>query len=175
MENDASPVYPVSVGDVFTIPVDDRRRVIGQVVGEYRSAFYVLVFDRIVEDAGSASDHIHELADDEPVFARMVFDARFRPGMWEIVGHSADDLASRLPAFAYGSGDLDGVKITDFHGTTVRPASSDEASRIPRLAIDSPLILEKAVQAHFGAGPRNPAFEELQYRRTPTSRQLFGR
>ncbi|PZE84050.1 Imm26 family immunity protein [Curtobacterium sp. MCBD17_032] len=171
--NSAKSVYDVSVGDVFSVPVDDRRRAVGQVVGEYKSAFYVVVFDRTIEEADGPSLQLEDPTKYEPVFARLIFDSRFRPGMWEIVGHAAADSERYLPAFTYGSADLDGIKITNFDGTKVRNASEAESTSIPRLAIDSPLILEKAVQAHFGTGPWLPAFEELRYQRGIASAQLF--
>ena len=169
----ATSVYDVSIGDVFTIPVDHRRRAVGQVVGEYKSAFYAVIFDRVIEADHDPSLELENLTRSEPLFARLIFDSRFRPGMWEIIGHTVADSERYLPAFTYGSADFDGVKVTNFSGSKVRHATESESKNIPRRAIDSPLILEKAVQAHHGIGPWLPAFEEIRYQRGITSAQLF--
>lgn len=171
--NNAKNLYDVSVGDVFTIPVDDERRSVGQVVGEYKSALYVIIFDRIVGADQDPSLELEDLTGSEPLFARLIFDSRFRPGMWEIVGHAAADSERYLPAFTYGAAELDGVKITNFSGSKVRHATESESKEIPRRAIDSPLILEKAIQAHHGIGSWLPAFEEVRYRPGIASAKLF--
>jgi len=171
--NSAKSVDVVSIGDVFTIPVDHQRRSVGQVAGEYKSAFYVVVFDRVIKADHDPSLELENLTRSEPLFARLIFDSRFRPGMWGIIGHTVADSARYLPAFTYGAAELDGVKVTNFHGSKVRQATEAESKNIPRRVIDSPLILEKAVQAHHGIGPWLPAFEDVRYRRGIASAQLF--
>ncbi|QCR43363.1 hypothetical protein C1N91_07200 [Curtobacterium sp. SGAir0471] len=173
MLNSAKSVYDVAIGDVFTIPVDDQRRSVGQVLGEYKSALYVIVFDQIFGADQDPSLQLEDLTGSQPLFARLIFDSRFRPGMWEIIGHAAADSERYLPAFTYGAAELDGVKITDFSGSRVRRASGPESKEVPRRAIDSPLILEKAIQAHHGIGRWLPAFEEVRYRPGIAWSELF--
>ena len=167
-------VYRVSIGDIFTVPLGDGRAALGQVIGKYKSSFYVVVFDLVVPEDAVQSLDLSEVAATPPLLARMTFDARFRPGMWQIVGHRAQDQARFLPAYSFGSDDYDGVRVTNFDGTRMRRATGQEATQVPRLTIDSPIVLEKAVRAHFGLEPWLPAYDEVRYRPTPTSSELFG-
>lgn len=43
-------VYRVSIGDIFTVPLGDGRAALGQVIGKYKSSFYVVVFDLVVPE-----------------------------------------------------------------------------------------------------------------------------
>lgn len=173
MLNNARSVSDVSIGEVFTIPVDDQRRSAGQVVSEYISALYVIILDRIFGADEDPSLRLDDLTGSEPLFSRLIFDSRFRPGMWEMIGHAAADSERYLPAFTYGAAELDGVKITNFSGSEVRHATESESKEIPRRAIDSPLILEKAIQAHHGIRRWLPAFEEVRHRPGIASAKLF--
>ncbi|WP_161968845.1 Imm26 family immunity protein [Curtobacterium oceanosedimentum] len=163
----------MAIGDVFTIAVDDQRRSVGQVVGEYKSALYVIIFNRIFGADQDPSLELEDATGSEPLFTRLIFDSRFRPGMWEIIGHAAADSERNLPAFTYGAAEVDGVKITNFSGSEVRHATECESKKIPRRAIDSPLILERAIQAHHGIGRWLPAFKEVRYRPGIASAKLF--
>ncbi|WIE73865.1 Imm26 family immunity protein [Curtobacterium sp. MCJR17_020] len=167
-------VYKVSIGDIFTVPLGDGRAALGQVIGKYKSSLYVVVFDLVVPEDAVQSLDLSDVAATPPLLARMTFDARFRPGMWQIVGNRAPDQRRFLPAFSYGSDDYDGVQVTNFDGTRTRRAVGREATQIPRLTIDSPIILEKATRAHYGLEPWLPAYDDLRYRPTPTSSDLFG-
>jgi len=168
-------VYKVKSGDIFTLPLGDGRVALGQVVGKYkRSALYVIIFDTGAPEDAVQSLDLSEVTGTQPLLARMTFDARFRPGMWQIVGNRTPNQRGLLPAFSFGSDDYDGVQVTNFDGTRMRPARGNEATDVPRLVIDAPIALEKAARAHYGLEPRLPVYDDLRYRNTPTSMELFG-
>lgn len=167
-------IHPVAVGDVFTVPLDDGKVVLGQVIGKYTKALYVIIFDLVVPVSPVHGLQLSEVTAAAPFLARMTFDARFRPGMWQIVGNSVPDQRRFLPAFSHGSEEYDGVHVTNFEGSRMRRATADEARRVPHLTVDSPMVLEKAVRAHHGLEPWLPAYDDLRYRPTPTSWELFG-
>jgi len=159
-------------GDLLAIPIGDGRAYVGQVVDRTTRAMYVVVFDCAVS-AIPTPEEIANAQKANPLFATLTFDARLRPGMWTIVGNSTPDRDRFLPAFTYGAAETSGVWVTDFHDSRQRPATEDESRVIPRRKIRSPMVLEQAVLAHEGLVPWIPAFEELRYRPTPTSHQLF--
>ncbi|WP_159573077.1 Imm26 family immunity protein [Curtobacterium sp. 18060] len=167
-------IYPVAVGDVFTVPLDDSKVVLGQVIGKYTKALYVIIFDLVAPVRSVQTLHFSDVTAATPLLARMTLDARFRPGMWQIVGNSIPDHRRFLPAFSHGSEDYDGVHVTNFDGSRMRRATADDARRVPHLTVDSPMDVGKAVRAHHGLEPRRPVYDDLRYRPTPTSWELFG-
>lgn len=167
-------IYSVAAGDIFTVPLDDGEVALGQVIGKYTKALYVIVFDLVASSKSVQTLHFSDVTAATPLLARMTFDARFRPGMWQIVGNSVPDQRRFLPAFSHGSEDYDGVHVTNFEGSRMRRATADEARRVPHLTIDSPMVLEKALRAHHGLEPWLPVYDDLRYRPTPTSWELFG-
>jgi hypothetical protein len=167
-------ICSVAVGDIFTVPLDDGQVALGQVIGKYTKALYVIIFDLVASGRSVQTLNFSDVTAATPLLARMTFDARFRPGMWQIVGNSVPDQRRFLPAFGHGSEDYDGVHVTNFEGSKMRRATADEARRVPHLTIDSPMVLEKALRAHHGLEPWLPVYDDLRYRPTPTSWELFG-
>lgn len=168
-----STTNDVKPGDFLAIPLGDGRADIAHVVDQTTRALYVVVFDCPVS-ASPTPEEVARARTATPLFATLTFDARVRPGMWTIVGSSPPDPDHFLPAFTYAAAETNGVWVTDFHDSRQRPATEDESKSIPRRKIRSPMVLEQAVRAHEDLAPWLPAFEELRYRPTPTSRQLFG-
>lgn len=166
-------VYKVKQGDLFAIPLGDGSAYVGQVISEYKSAWYVVIYDYVIS-AGKEVSAFADILASPPLFGSIVFDARLRPGMWEIIGNVEPDSVKHLPAFTYGSSDTNGVYVTDFHSTRSRPASGFEAQNIATMKIRSPLILEKAVRAHAGREPWLAPFDELRVGIGPSSAELFG-
>jgi hypothetical protein len=168
------PLNPVvKPGDLLTIPLGDGRAYVGQVVDRTTRALYVVVFDHPV-GANPTLDELAQAQTAAPLFATLTFDTRIGPEMWTAVGNSPAERDRFLPAFTYGAVETSGFWVTDYHDSRQRPATEDESKSIPRRKIRSPMVLEQALRAHEGLAPWIPAFEELRYRPTPTSRQLFG-
>jgi len=166
------PIEPVRSGDVFAIPVDGDRAYIGQIVAKTAGALYVIVYDWIEPNIESIPQ-IEKVPSEDPLFATLTLDSRFRPGMWKVVGHAETDPDRFLPAFSYETLEPGRVRITDFYDRVHRDATPDEAAAIPAREYRSPMRLEKALRAREGLLPNLPSYDELIYRSTPTSANLF--
>lgn len=167
------PVHAVREGDIFTIAIDDRHVYVGHVICEYLHAWLVVVFDESRTASEARANPTHALAS-RPLFGAIVFDARFRPGMWELIGHSDSQQERFAPAYRMGDPRAGGMKILNFRGTEMREATPEEADVFPRRTFNSPLVLEKAVRAHAGLERWLPAFDDFLAQDQPKSVDVFG-
>jgi hypothetical protein len=166
-------VYDVHAGDIFTIPLDTDDVYVGQVICEYKSSWFVVIFDHRTSTR-SARENPTDALSAAPLLGSIVFDARFRPGMWEIVGNSDVDPEKYAPAYTMGDARAGGIEVVNFLGTKRREATTAEATSIPRIKLRSPLVLEKAVRAHAGLEPWLDAFNDLTMDRQRRSVDIFG-
>ena len=87
----------IEIGDVFTVPLDEARVGLGQVVAKYeRDGYYFAIFKRAyprarVPGAGA-------VAEDEVVFLALSLDAKLWVGDWRIVGRASVPVGLPLPA-----------------------------------------------------------------------------
>ena len=169
----SSPVYAIREGDIFTIGIDDRHVYVGHVICEYLHAWFVVIFDECRTASEARANPTHALAS-RPLFGAIVFDARFRPGMWELIGHSDSQPERFAPAYRTGDPRARGMKILNFRGTKMRAAAPEKAEIFPRRTYNSPLVLEKAVRAHAGRERWLPAFDDLLVANQPKSGDVFG-
>ncbi len=169
----SSPVYAIREGDIFTIAIDDRHVYVGHVICKYLHAWFVVVFDECRSASEARANPTHALAS-RPLFGAIVFDARFRPGMWELIGHSDSQPERFAPAYSMGDPRAGRMKILNFRGTKMREATPSEADGFPRRTFNSPLVLEKAVRAHAGLERWLPTFDDLLVRNQPKSVDVFG-
>ena len=168
----SSQVARVKVGDVFEIPIDENLSYIGQVISRYKAAWYVIVFDHAVPPGNA--DHVTAALRSPALLGGVTFDARFRPGMWTIVGNEPVDSTKYLPALTYGAQRPDGATLTNFEGTKERVATADEARRAPELTFFAPVLIERALKAHLGREPWLPDFDKLKLEGRLTSAEAFG-
>ena len=166
-------LYDVRPGDVFGIPFHGGNYQVGQVIDDHKGALYVVVFDSTVATTSPGLEAVGAAVGTPPRLARMTFDSRFRPGMWEIFGSATPDRRRFLPAYSVKTPGQQGVEVTS---SVVREntVTGDLADAFPPLVIDSPIILEKFVRALHGEKPWLPFMDDLIYRETPTSAELFG-
>jgi hypothetical protein len=171
--NSERQLYDARPGDVFGIPFHGGNYQVGQVIDDYKGALYVVVFDSTVTTTSPGLEAARAALDTPPRLARMTFDSRFRPGMWEIFGSATPDRRRFLPAYSVKTPGQQGVEVTSFDGSARTTVTSDLADAVPPLVIDSPMILEKFVRALHGEEPWLPFMDDLIYRETPTSAELF--
>jgi hypothetical protein len=83
-------------GDVFSIPIDDRRVGYGQVVLKNHSSFpiYIVVFGTAYDRNQEVS--LNEIVADGIALVGASMDARIYHGMWKIIGNIEPD-RSRIP------------------------------------------------------------------------------
>ena len=90
-------ITPPRKGDVFTIPLDDGRVHLGQVIAfeRFDLLFYIVVFD-LVTTPERAPDLVDRTLASRPILAGQTMDALFRPGGWKVVGNRPSDAARFL-------------------------------------------------------------------------------
>lgn len=171
--NSERQLYDVRPGDVFGNPSTARITKSGK-SSTSTKALYVVVFDSTVATTSPGLEAARAALDTPPRLARMTFDSRFRPGMWEIFGSAAPDHRRFLPVYSVRTPGQQGVEVTSFDGSARTTVTGDLADAVPPLVIDSPMILEKFIRALHGEEPWLPFMDDLIYRETPTSAELFG-
>lgn len=162
----------ISVGDVFTIPVDDRRVGIGQVFAIYeKKSYFMAVFDRVVA-VESLPEVMTEALGDPVVFVTCSFDARFIRGGWKVIANSPVSPSIPFPAYRelYG---LSRVMVVDYSGTRKRKATPQEAEELSDRTMVTPIVLERALRAHVGLEPWLDAFESLRVENVVPSSRFF--
>ncbi|HEV2251351.1 MAG TPA: Imm26 family immunity protein [Candidatus Limnocylindria bacterium] len=162
----------LNVGDVFTVPIDDSRIGIGQIVGAYgKDAYYFAIFDATASpreqlDLGKAIDQ-------RVLFLALSLDAKLAAGHWTVVGSQPvrDDMP--LPAFKEVVGSPDRVDVVDFSGERRRPAGASEADLLPNRKVVAPVRLEKALRAKHGLEPWIEAYGDLAPNDAMSTAKLF--
>jgi len=165
-------IFDVTEGDVFCVPLSDGTAYVGQVVDAGRYILFVVVFDHRVDVPVGAAEALRALQH-EPLVASLTFDARFRPGMWDIVTNAQADRRRFLPARTWGFPETGGVRITNFDGSRTRFATAEEAATIPLKTTRSPMVIEEFLLMHAGIQSHEPALEEVRYVPVPSSAELF--
>jgi hypothetical protein len=162
------------VGDVFSIPVDDRVLAIGQVVGKYSDyAYYFAVFPGafLRDDSLEISSVVRE----RPALLGLSFDARIADGTWSILGSAPVMCADLLPAFKEEVGHPEKIDVVDYSGTKRRRADSyDEAYSLPNRKFLAAIRIENAARALHGFAPWRNDYETLKPRDAATTLRLFG-
>ena len=127
-------ITPPRKGDVFTIPLDDGRVHLGQVIAfeRFDLLFYTVVFD-LVTTPERAPGLVDRALASRPILAGQTMDALFRPGGWKVVGNRPSEAARFLPAYKRDT--PQGIFVKDFLATRQRPATPEEAERLPARAL----------------------------------------
>ena len=87
----------LTVGDVFSVPIDDTRVGVGQIVAPYEGdSYYFAIFDAVAADAGSIN--IDQALETRILFLALSFDAKLYAGHWRIVGNRPVPDGMPMPA-----------------------------------------------------------------------------
>lgn len=152
-----------SVGDVFTVPVEDDRVGYGQIVDEWGESgghFYFAIFDGVYP-RGDVVD-LDEVLSRPVVILALSMDPLLLHEHWQVVDHR--DVVEGLPWPAYKEGvsPPGAFEVVDFTGSLRRPATEDEVEQLPFRSVVAPVRLEKAFQALHGVGEWNAAYDALR-------------
>src|SRR3989442_10977435 len=112
----------LSVGDVFSLPIDEDRVGLGQIVATYgKDAYYFAVFDAV-----SAPDSIDVdvVLDHRVIFLMLSLDAKLAAGHWRVVGNRPVRPDMPLPAFKEAVGGPERIDVVDYSGERRRPAQA---------------------------------------------------
>jgi len=159
----------VKTGDNFLIPVG-QQYCPGQVVGKYKQSLYICAFDMLVDGEDCSSEKV---AGSAPFIGACTLDAFFFHGFWRVTKNTVVDRdAIQTPVFKV---EYNGRPyIESFEGKLLRPATPEEAVALRYRVVVAPVRVDKAVKAHFGDGPWEPAYEDLRYSYTEESARLTG-
>jgi hypothetical protein len=161
------------VGDVFSVPLDERRFGLGQVVALYGEDAY---FFALFEPAFARSEplDLEQALQSSVAFLGLSLDARIAAGQWTILGHHPVPNDVPLPAFKEMVGGPERVDVVDFSGNRRRPASREEAAWLPNRKIVAPVRLERALKAKHGLEPWKEEYGSLEPSPVGTTARFFG-
>lgn len=160
------------VGDVFSVPLDDQRFGLGQVVATFgKDAYFFALFEPAFE---RAEEPDLEQAVRAPVAVlALSLDAKIAAGDWVVLGNRPVADGMPLPAFKEMVGGPDRVDVVDFSGERRRRAQGEEAEWLPNRKVVAPVRLEKALKAMHGLEPWNDAYAALEPSEVATTARLF--
>jgi hypothetical protein len=161
------------LGDVFTVPVDEARVGLGQVVAEYAHPgyFFFAVFEPVFSP--DALPELGEVVTQPVALLALSMDAKVVAGHWVVVGNVPVAPDVPLPAYKETVGIPDRVFVVDHSGTRRRPARAGEAEWLPNRSVVAPVRLEKALRAKHGLMPWTDAYAALEPTRVGTTAHLF--
>lgn len=165
------PKPKLRIGDLFTMPLDEERIVVGQIVATFLSSYYFAIFEPTFQRGDDIDLDTVPLT--RVAFLASSFDAKLRSADWVLIGNRS--VAEEIPLPAYQFGTPGRTVIEDCSGTRRRPAQGDEAQCVPHRETVSPSVLEKALRAGHGLHPWNDAFASLIPPLDSTAARLFGR
>lgn len=166
-------ITPPRKGDVFTIPLDDGRVHLGQVIAfeRFDLLFYIVVFDLVTTPERAAGLVDRALAS-RPILAGQTTEALFRPGGWKVVGNRPSDAARFLPAYKMDT--PRGIFVKDFLTTRQRPATPEEAEHLPPERSTSPMTFQMALNSFHGLADHLGYFDTMDPDNIITAREIFG-
>ncbi|WP_018130073.1 Imm26 family immunity protein [Effusibacillus pohliae] len=142
------------VGDIFAIPVDEKRYSYGQIVSDN----WYAIFDILAEK----HPPLDQITNRPIVFLVESVDVKIEDGDWEIIGNFSIPKDIRFPEFLVET--LDGYMVIDYKGRTLRPASEYEIKNLSSKKSYSPVVIEDAVKAKFAFTEWYPYLDNLLYK-----------
>lgn len=157
------------VGDVFLIPVDEKRYGIGHLAGDWKGELYVVIYEKVVSADASTTD----IDDSALQFAALTLDAKLYHGHWPVIGNRKEAIGVLpQPWFKVGVQGATYVEVRDRSAT--RPVSAAEAATLKLRTVVAPVRLENALKASHGIGEWHPRFDELRADYAVKTDNLFG-
>lgn len=150
------------VGDIFSVPIDDRRVGYGQIAASWGEGhYYFAVFEGVYS------------VDEQPEFDAVVsapllllalsLDALLFHEHWRLVGHrDVDQAAIPFPAYKEGVSPPGTFDVVDYTGTRRRRATDLEVERLPFRKVVAPIRVEKAFRALNGTEAWDEAYDALR-------------
>ncbi|MFC5528060.1 Imm26 family immunity protein [Cohnella yongneupensis] len=150
------PKKPVSIGDVFAIPLSANQYAYGQVVGEGNPKTYV-----IYDITANQHPSLHEVTSKKIIFFTHTVDVPIEDGDWILLGNVMIPDNIRFPEYIVDT--LKGYYVTSYMGDVLRPANDYERANLGTRKSVSPSILEDAVKAQYGYETWYTYLDKLKY------------
>jgi hypothetical protein len=157
----------LNVGDVFTIPLDDKndsRVGFGQIIKiPNKHNFIIVVFKQIFCSQDFPS--IDKIIEDKILFLGYTMDALIYHKYWQIIGNKTSNLAEiKLPYYKLGT--PPDMNIVDYQGNIFRSASKSEFDNLEYKTVAAPVRYENALKAYYKMAEWDDDYDELLYERT---------
>jgi len=152
--------YKANRGDLFSIPIDESRFALGQVVDLWQGTILVVVF---TGDHSLLNDALPLAAGCGIDLMAIPFDALLCNGTWQILGNEISNL-DRIPRPYFLIGPPEECVVEDFHGKAVRCADGEDLKHLKYRKIMVPIRVQKAAMALHGVGDWEKDFERLKMR-----------
>lgn len=162
------------IGNVFSIPVDDRRHGHGQIVARYgRFNYYFAVFEQLY--SSDTELRLDEIVSDKISFLALSLDILIEIGRWKTLGNGPIPPDLPLPAYRESySSPRPRVDVVDYSGQRRRPSTTVEAALLPNRIVFAPIRFEKALKALHGLTPWDSDYDRLRPTNLTTTR-YFGK
>jgi hypothetical protein len=152
------------VGEVFSVPVDERWLGYGQIVHAWGTSgghFYFALFD--VTFRRDETVELDEILRKPLAILALSMDALLWHGIWQVVGHQGVD-RERFPFPAYKEGvwPPGTFDVVDYTGRRRRRASEVEVDRLSYRSVLTPIVLQDAFQALHHVGEWRDDYDELR-------------
>ena len=147
----------VSLGDLFTIPVNNELMTIGQVVYKGSTSDVYTIYDYVYKQGES----INDVTNSSILFIVNTVDTKLEDSEWKVVGNKKIPEALILPTYIAET--LYGFVVLDAGGKIIRHATENDVKCLSTLRSVSPVILEDAVKAKFGNEEWYPYLDNLLY------------
>jgi len=141
----------LKVGDIFTIPIDDKYQGIGHLVAfPEKSLLLIAVYDfkKLITDSFSI-DILPEL---KILLLGNTLDAKLYNKHWIVIGNSKSNLNQiKLPIYKIGV--YPEAKVLDYEGKFIRQASIDDVENLKYQKVIAPIRYENALKAYYNLKP----------------------
>ncbi len=145
------------LGNVFLLPIDERRFGIGQIAGDWKGELYFVIYDAVHRTSEVDPSSVIGA---RPLFAALSLDAKIHHGDWPVIGNITEGL-SQLPQPVFKVSVGNEMFLESRDRSEFRPASTKEAEALRFRTVVAPVRLEKALKAHHGIGEWDAAYNEL--------------
>ena len=163
----------IETGDVFSVPIENARFGIGQIVARYgKVAYYFAIFDAVAADPASVD--LAQVTQQRLLFLALSLDTKLAAGHWHVLGNQPIREGLPLPAFKEMVGGPDRIDVVDYSGKRRRRAEPAEVEFLPNRKTVAPVRLEKALRAKHGLEPWTEAYSDLAPNELATTKRLFG-
>ena len=146
----------IEAGLVFAIRLLNEKFGFGQLVVRQEPIFYMVAYD--VQSETPAIDD-HTIQQSRPVLMGNFFDVLIRNGRWTPVRHF---VLPRVPYPCFKVRIGDSFYVESWDRQRKREATEVELRRLQPRSDYGPIILENALNAHFGLTPWETTFEPLK-------------
>lgn len=167
--------FKLSVGDIFTIPLNDKEVGFGQVITPYDKTcggFMMAVFDFKTNDVHSVL--LKDVGNSELLFLGFTFDAKIYHKDWILIGNYTNNIESIvMPYFRLGTPPSD-IYIVNYKGERLKSINEKVFVELTYQTEIAPIRYQNALKAHFDYREwKSEDYDKLLYSHSVNSKGIF--